>query len=79
MGGEHENRIGAKGRHVDLAASSAAETKSGEDQRDAPLNAMRRRAERRQTSALIALWGEVERRSGDDQRASPGGNDIEHD
>jgi len=95
MDSEHENRSGEQGRRADLAASSEAETRSGEDQRpalqsddmdlpnatlrEAPINAMRRRAERRQTSALIALWGEVERRSGEDQRASPSGNDIDHD
>ena len=95
MGSEHESRNGRKGRRADLTASSEAETISGEDQgaallpddidlpkatlREEPINAMRRRAERRQSSALIALLGEVERRSGEDQRASPSGNDIDHD
>jgi len=95
MGCEHEKRMGEQGRRADLAASSEAERRSGEDQgatlqaddvdapkatlREAPGSAKRRRAERRQTSALIALWGEVERRSGEDQRASPSGNDIDHD
>jgi len=95
MGGEHENGIGEQGQRADLAALSEAETRSGEDQRpalqsddidlpkatlrEAPINAMRRRAERRQTSALIALWGEVERRSGEDQRTSPSTNDTDHD
>ena len=95
MGGEHENGIGEQGQRADLAALSEAETRSGEDQgaallsgdidlpkatlREEPINAMRRRAERRQSSALIALLGEVERRSGEDQRASPSGNDFDHD
>ena len=95
MGGEHENGIGEEGRHEGMAASSEAETRSVEDQRaalqsddtDLPratlregsVSAMRRRAERRQTSALIALWGDVERRSGKDQRASPSSSDIDHD
>jgi len=95
MSCEHENRICEQGRRADLAASSEAERRSGEDQgaallsgdidlpkatlREEPINAMRRRAERRQSSALIALLGEVERRSGEDQRASPSGNDFDHD
>jgi len=95
MACEHENKNGEKGRYAKLAALSVAERRSGEDQfpalqsndidlpkailREAPINAMRRRAERRQTSALIALWGEVERRSGEDQRMSPSGTDIDHD
>lgn len=69
------------------------ENKEGEDQRaplhandmdrpgtslpDASASRMRRRAERRQSSALIAFWGEADRRSGADQRASPGGNDLD--
>jgi hypothetical protein len=95
MGVEDENRSGEEGRRADRAASSGAKRKSGEDQpalrhaddtdpsratsREQSSSAMRRRAERRQSSVLIALWGDVERRSGNDQRASPRGNDIDHD
>jgi len=94
MGCKHENRNGEEGRHAQLAASSGTETRSGEDQRaalhsddmdrpratlrEAPASA-RRSAERRQTSALIAWWGDVERRSGEDRRASPSDNGIERD
>ena len=93
MGFKHENRIGEKRRHVDLAPSPGVERKSGEDRGARPrfddkdlsrtalpegsLNAMRRRAERRRSSALISLWVDVERRSGIDQRASPSVNDID--
>ncbi len=95
MGFEQENRNGEERRHVDVAASSGAERRAGEDQRaslhsddmdlsratlrEKPFSAMRRRAERRQSSALIALWVDVERRSGEDHRASPSGNDIDRD
>ena len=95
MGCEHENRIGEQGRRADLTASSGAQRKSGGDQpaplhsddtdpsratlREGPSSAMRRRAERRQSSVLIALWADVERRSGKEQRTSPSGNDIDRE
>ena len=41
-----------------------------------PPDAMRRRAERRQSSALIALLGDVERRTGEERRGSSDVNDI---
>ena len=93
MGFEHEKRTGQERRHTDPAPSPEAQRKSGEAQgvprhfddmdpagtksREESFNAMRRRAQRRQSSALIALWVDVERRSGEDQRTSPSGNDID--
>ena len=95
MGVEDENRNGEEGRRADRAASQEPERKSGKDQpaplhsdatdlsaatlREQSSNAMRRRAQRRQSSVVIALWGDGERRSGKDQRASPSGSDIDHD
>ncbi len=90
---EHEKRKRGKAHHSDLASASGARQGAGEKPgatlpagdpvlpattlREATLSPMRRRADRRQTSALIAFWGEVERRSGVDQRASPSRNDID--
>lgn len=94
MDPEHENRNGEDGRHAELAVSEA-ERRSGEDQRaalhaddmdrpranlrEASVSALRRRAERRQSSALVAWWGNVERRSGEDRRAPPSGDGIDRD
>jgi hypothetical protein len=90
MSFEPENRSGDERRQHDPALSPGTERRSGEEQRAAPhrdemdlsrsalregfFSAMRRRAERRQSSAPSV---ELERRSGEDQRASPSSNDID--
>lgn len=84
MGGEHQNRNGEECQPAGRVVSRESERKTGGDlvgatPGEAPANATRRRAERRQSSALIAWWGDSERRSGKDRRASPSGNDIDHD
>lgn len=95
MGSEQENRMGEEDRHVPLATSSVAERRSGRDHRatrkpddtdrpsatsgDVPDSAKRRSAERRQTSDLIAWWGEVERRSGKDRRVSQNDKRVDQD
>lgn len=95
MDSEHENRNGEDGRHAELGVSEAERGSGEDQRaalqsddtdrsiattlREAPVSAKRRRAERRQTSALIAWWGNVERRSGEDRRASPSDNGIDDD
>ena len=95
MGCEQENKNDEEGRHAGQVAPSEAGRRSGEDQRtplqsadmdrlratlrEAPVSAPKRSAERRQTSALIAWWGDVERRSGADRRDSPSGDGIDQD
>ena len=70
---------GEKGEEPCALLRSADKGKPHAGMHEVPTNALRRQAERRQTSDLIAWWGKADRRSGEDRRPSPSDKDTQRD